>query len=205
MRPNGRLFFLGRDLFQFTHPRGVRRILYSMLNKVAGFQFTHPRGVRQVADRVREQWLEFQFTHPRGVRHHVRGDPDRWLGFQFTHPRGVRPEPVLEQATLFEFQFTHPRGVRPLSRRFACTASWFQFTHPRGVRPAKDASPPPRLGFNSRTREGCDCRDGEVAVELPLQTCFCEGTQIIPSVRCFWHLKSYNRMSMSACECLANS
>ena len=59
--------------------------------------------------------------------------------------------------------------------------------------------------FNPRTREGCDCRDGEVAVELPLQTCFCEGTQIIPSLRCREHINPYNRMSMSACECPANS
>ena len=59
-------------------------------------------------------------------------------------------------------------------------------------------------GFNSRTHEGCDCRDGEVAVELPLQTCFSEGTQIIPSIRCREHINPYNRMSMSACECLAN-
>ena len=60
------------------------------------------------------------------------------------------------------------------------------------------------ISFNSRTREGCDCRDGEVAVELPLQTCFSEGTQIIPSIRCREHINPYNRMSMSACECLAN-
>ena len=58
--------------------------------------------------------------------------------------------------------------------------------------------------FNSRTREGCDRRNGEEAVGLPLQTCFSEGTQIIPSIRCRKHLNSYNRMSMSACECLAN-
>ena len=61
------------------------------------------------------------------------------------------------------------------------------------------------LCFNSRTREGCDRRNGEEAVGLPLQTCFSEGTQIIPSIRCRKHLNSYNRMSMSACECLANS
>ena len=65
-------------------------------------------------------------------------------------------------------------------------------------------SSPSDCCFNSRTHEGCDCRDGEVAVELPLQTCFSEGTQIIPSIRCREHINPYNRMSMSACECLAN-
>ena len=148
-------------------------------------------------------------------------------GFQFTHPGRVRQSTQRSTSSQPGFQFTHPRGVRPLSGSVERVHSRFQFTHPRGVRrecgellggepsvsihaPARGATPHGATvrhrwrGFNSRTREGCDCRSGETAVGLPLQTYFSEGTQIIPSIRCRKHLKSYNRMSMSACECPAN-
>ena len=166
--------------------------------------------------------VRFQFTHPRGVRLNVRQRGKGRGAFQFTHPRGVRSETSRKPSSPPRFQFTHPRGVRRASSLAICTLrSTFQFTHPRGVRQqlVTEGSPgsvvsihAPTRGathrrsraghspgcFNSRTREGCDCRSGETAVGLPLQTCFSEGTQIIPSIRCREHINPYNRMSMSA-------
>ena len=170
------------------------------------FQFTHPRGVRP------DHGLDVRGAEGVSIHAPTRGatwtshGPSGHALFQFTHPRGVRPQVADRVREQWLFQFTHPRGVRrhhalcPLGE---CTVSIHA--------PARGATRSPRSdsrhrgSFNSRTREGCDCRCGEAAVGLPLQTCFCEGTQITPSARFFWHLNSCNRMSMSACECLANS
>ena len=56
-------------MFQFTHPRGVRRIAEdTSTSGLSAFQFTHPRGVRRFLFTFSFYVLEFQFTHPRGVR-----------------------------------------------------------------------------------------------------------------------------------------
>jgi len=220
------LLFSSRSLervrFQFTHPRGVRLNVRQRGKGLGAFQFTHPRGVRSETSRKPSSPPRFQFTHPRGVRHVIILDESSLFKFQFTHPRGVRLSREESVPMRRWFQFTHPRGVRRASSLAICTLrSTFQFTHPRGVRQqlVTEGSPgsvvsihAPTRGathrrsraghspgcFNSRTREGCDCRSGETAVGLPLQTCFSEGTQIIPSIRCREHINPYNRMSMSA-------
>ena len=47
------------------------------------------------------------------------------------------------------------RGAMPMPEDLP--AAWeFQFTHPRGVRSDDQFRARIRLGFNSRTREGCD-------------------------------------------------
>ena len=213
---------LERVRFQFTHPRGVRLNVRQRGKGLGAFQFTHPRGVRSETSRKPSSPPRFQFTHPRGVRHVIILDESSLFKFQFTHPRGVRLSREESVPMRRWFQFTHPRGVRRASSLAICTLrSTFQFTHPRGVRQqlVTEGSPgsvvsihAPTRGathrrsraghspgcFNSRTREGCDCRSGETAVGLPLQTCFSEGTQIIPSIRCREHINPYNRMSMSA-------
>ena len=61
------------------------------------------------------------------------------------------------------FQFTHPRGVRQTARRAHCNYLKFQFTHPRGVRRnCKNTMAYTQIGFNSRTREGCDAYLGYI-------------------------------------------
>ena len=101
-------------------------------------------------------------------------------GFQSTHPRGVRRsnrQPQLISSP--GFQSTHPRGVRLLAWDKRCARPQFQSTHPRGVRRAHMAELPEAtqvsihapawgatilllrtspvvLGFNPRTRVGCD-------------------------------------------------
>ena len=78
--------------------------------------------------------------------------------FQSTHPRGVRRLPAGRHEIPDRFQSTHPRGVRPGERHAAFFCSSFQSTHPRGVRLSGAVkSPGAFLGFNPRTRVGCDC------------------------------------------------
>ena len=57
------------QVFQFTHPGGVRLKPYLLdLFAIVGFQFTHPGGVRRLSNRSKVGNLLFQFTHPGGVR-----------------------------------------------------------------------------------------------------------------------------------------
>ena len=126
--------FLKKDVFQSTHPRGVRRLL--TLKDVAYYQFqsTHPRGVRPFSSRVRQQFSQVSIHAPtRGatsfcylcITFHV---------FQSTHPRGVRRCLSVHFVVVSPFQSTHPRGVRPSQLFLKCIKNEFQSTHPRGVR-----------------------------------------------------------------------
>jgi len=59
----------GSEVFQSTHPCGVRQLLFD--NKMYGnmFQSTHPCGVRQWFFILKPNVYTFQSTHPCGVRH----------------------------------------------------------------------------------------------------------------------------------------
>ena len=108
------------DMFQSTHPRGVRRERASSLAGSATFQSTHPRGVRH------SDWVKIAERNM----------------FQSTHPRGVRPGGKLSRAQKnMPFQSTHPRGVRHRLFLLSGCATLFQSTHPRGVRPASHVMP----------------------------------------------------------------
>ncbi len=169
------------------------------------FQFTHPRGVRLGGMVTKEGSFKFQFTHPRGVRLQGGGAVEPHLHVSIHAPaRGATVPPP--HGGLKGAVSIHAPAKGATGDLDCHSVSPIVSIHA----PAKGAThslhSPRQTGrsFNSRTPEGCDCRDGEVAVELPLQTCFSEGTQIIPSLRCREHINPYNRMSMSACECLAN-
>ncbi len=55
-----------------------------------------------------------------------------------------------------QFQFTHPHGVRQLIAIILLSQKQFQFTHPHGVRHTGADYAGLEIGFNSRTRMGCD-------------------------------------------------
>ena len=55
------------------------------------FQSTHPHGVRLLALSSSYPLLRFQSTHPHGVRLKKYGRQILGLTFQSTHPHGVRP------------------------------------------------------------------------------------------------------------------
>ena len=124
------------NMFQSTHPRGVRLTPISSPIPPLLFQSTHPRGVRPGPVWGVGEAVVFQSTHPRGVRRALpRHKCSCQTWFQSTHPRGVRPRPIDSILRLVKFQSTHPRGVRPVC----------------------DGPPAPLLaGFNPRTRVGCD-------------------------------------------------
>ena len=76
------------------------------------FQSTHPSGVRPGVKPVIVTTLEFQSTHPSGVRHGVLSEQQEIFEFQSTHPSGVRLKPDLSVLKDMQFQSTHPSGVR---------------------------------------------------------------------------------------------
>ena len=170
------------------------------------FQFTHPRGVRPVEAINESGMLQFQFTHPRGVRQGRHGGELFAKRVSIHAPaRGATGGPPLYGGADHRFNSRTREGCD--SRRSTPTRSTYSFnsrtregcdasdfstnvyhsSFNSRTREGCDLQSAPRYtqdaGFNSRTREGCDCRCGEVAVELTLQTCFCEGTQIILSIR----------------------
>ena len=79
-----------KQLFQFTHPRGVRQAPIAVASVNAVFQFTHPRGVRRdYVGRSRSNNSISIHTPTWGATF----DGKVYYGresFQFTHPRGVR-------------------------------------------------------------------------------------------------------------------
>ena len=54
------------------------------------------------------------------------------------------------------FQSTHPHGVRPDTHYSRKNGRMFQSTHPHGVRPERVQAFTSIVGFNPRTRMGCD-------------------------------------------------
>ena len=120
-------------VFQFTHPRGVRRSSGNSVDRQPQFQFTHPRGVRRPP-------LLIALKNCFNSRTRVGCDTDvkrivkQSSRFQFTHPRGVR------QLFLYFFLFFLGFNSRT---RVGCDLI--------GPRPTADI-----CRFNSRTRVGCD-------------------------------------------------
>ena len=171
----------GRDarMFQFTHPRGVRPFIMRLLLRFGLFQFTHPRGVRlprlgapaQSAVRFNSRTREgcdmflamgrnvcftFQFTHPRGVRRYWQGAFAPFVSFNSRTREGC--DFVVRNIVNLKIVSIHA-PARGATCRWATRswAKWFQFTHPRGVRRHHlGCNWLKNIGFNSRTREGCD-------------------------------------------------
>ena len=144
-------------MFQFTHPRGVRRAcngakrircwvsihaptrgatLYSLGRGHVMLVSIHAptRGATQRGRKSGNYNTCVSIHAPtRGatVSPHLSA---LTFQFQFTHPRGVRHGLTNKQVSEFLFQFTHPRGVRLLLLLRLLHLFAFQFTHPRGVR-----------------------------------------------------------------------
>ncbi len=145
--------------FQFTHPRGVRRVKPSLGMLYAfAFQFTHPRGVRHRNQFYTLLCQRFQFTHPRGVRLRCQRRSRHGCAVSIHAPAwGATSLTWSQLLQTCVFQFTHPRGVRPTQSWVTDYVAQFQFTHPRGVRPGiRRTGGAGGSRFNSRTRVGCD-------------------------------------------------
>ena len=105
----------------------------------------------------------FQFTHPGGVRRQEDGYPPTHYLFQFTHPGGVRLYLTIYSLDGGLFQFTHPGGVRPSAESLGIRSPQVSIHAPgRGATPVVHTVRRRTLGFNSRTREGCDVQADEI-------------------------------------------
>ena len=78
------------DMFQSTHPHGVRLHNPKLSLSIVRFQSTHPHGVRLLSASLILINTEFQSTHPHGVRRHLSISCCISEEFQSTHPHGVR-------------------------------------------------------------------------------------------------------------------
>ncbi len=119
------------------------------------FQFTHPRGVRFVTKLELSLVIEFQFTHPRGVRFSSFRSILRLRSFNSRTREGCDKAPGFAKHIVHVSIHAPARGAITLEYRSRALYQ-FQFTHPRGVRCSCGSSRAHPLGFNSRTREGCD-------------------------------------------------
>ena len=61
-----------KDLFQSTHPHGVRHNVLEQSDWTSKFQSTHPHGVRLPSFVSTDTSRLFQSTHPHGVRRHIQ-------------------------------------------------------------------------------------------------------------------------------------
>ena len=78
------------DMFQSTHPHGVRLGQNAQASLLSRFQSTHPHGVRPPESAKAIISKMFQSTHPHGVRRIPRPHRPYKTRFQSTHPHGVR-------------------------------------------------------------------------------------------------------------------
>ena len=99
-----------------------------------------------------------------------------------------------------KFQSTHPRGVRLYTIRNTQSINPFQSTHPRGVRPFDAIKLPSSVGFNPRTREGCDKRKMILYTRLYLfQSTHPRGVRLTVLVRCK-AVSSFNPRTREGCD-----
>ena len=145
------------DMFQFTRPRGARRIILFQQIKIICSNSRAHGGRDCLRQSVCPRRKKFQFTRPRGARHlriiyiisHLvsihaptggatetssrRGSRRT---FQFTRPRGARP--AFDEVAKFKnrFQLTRPQGARHRAGGLLLHPRAFQFTRPRGARRA---------------------------------------------------------------------
>ena len=146
-----------QNVFQSTHPSGVRQHLISHLRFLLDISIHAPQWGATFALPRRGLFHVFQSTHPSGVRLISRSSSRSSREFQSTHPSGVRLVWSLPGISRCRFQSTHPSGVRHhtttrrsndqryfnprtpvgcdrVSRAWTCVGWRFQSTHPSGVR-----------------------------------------------------------------------
>ena len=104
------------DMFQSTHPHGVRppESAKAIISKM--FQSTHPHGVLRIPRPHRPYKTRFQSTHPHGVRRDSFGGAFNDIAVSIHAPtRGATRGRISGIHVHYTFQSTHPHGVRPYS------------------------------------------------------------------------------------------
>ena len=167
------------DLFQSTHPSGVRPYSDDAEDLLKVISIHAPQWGATSAKPTTTNESEFQSTHPSGVRLDASAGTITYGLFQSTHPSGVRRAmefrtPLTDVISIHApqwgatsayhqspagalFQSTHPSGVRPTDSAAIVRCKQFQSTHPSGVRPPSgDCGRSATADFNPRTPVGCD-------------------------------------------------
>ena len=121
------------------------------------FQSTHPHGVRLLLADIRISFPSFQSTHPHGVRHTQISLTCQVLCFNPRTHTGCDAQRITVLITTGYVSIHAPtRGATPRNQSVH-RAAVFQSTHPHGVRLAcmyvKHSLP---TCFNPRTHTGCD-------------------------------------------------
>ncbi len=168
-----------KALFQFTHPRGVRRRADGRRRGAVGFNSRTREGCDQGCGEPRNPKARFNSRTREGCDAETQAGAANAAMFQFTHPRGVRQrgnrktsggrnrfnsrtrEGCDDNLPLSPLALTvsihaPARGATKIPSKYFVRAVSFQFTHPRGVRPNNPWGVVRPESFNSRTREGCD-------------------------------------------------
>ena len=167
-------------LFQSTHPSGVRRLDYRLINRCIVISIHAPQWGATNSIPGSKAIDVFQSTHPSGVRRDAQCScllsgvisihAPQWgatssspsgsscpCNFNPRTPVGCDMGHRLTISPDWGFQSTHPSGVRLSDSTAKSTANLFQSTHPSGVRRTPPAPARAAWGyFNPRTPVGCD-------------------------------------------------
>ncbi len=141
--------------FQSTHPRGVRHAF-------TAFTLSRHVSIHAPARGATTGHFETHMHAKVSIHAPARGATDMQRMWPFStcfNPRtreGCDGKPGSTIRAGDRFQSTHPRGVRRAKGCHSVKQNLFQSTHPRGVRPVKAKIKDLTVGFNPRTREGCD-------------------------------------------------
>ena len=121
------------NLFQFTRPRGARRIAVGRY-LTCGVSIHAPARGATACQRERRAGDRVSIHAPaRGATWRARCRRVANTRFN-SRAREGRDRPRLYTIRGTSFQFTRPRGARPSQREHPWSSWWFQFTRPRGAR-----------------------------------------------------------------------
>ena len=121
------------------------------------FQFTRPRGARRLRRQIAAKPRQFQFTRPRGARRRRKDWISRMRLVSIHAPaRGATEAPNMILDGWFVSIHAPARGATSFSRTSSMCPGVFQFTRPRGARRRRSGASSSAPRFNSRAREGRD-------------------------------------------------
>ena len=148
------------NVFQFTHPGGVRLSLRKSVVLLVVVSIHAPgRGATSWFHPCRDRRLVSIHAPGRGATGSSCPSILPASEFQFTHPGGVRLFVSIVLYLLCCFNSRTREGCDRLGDDVPIGLHTFQFTHPGGVRHITARRTIDKAyRFNSRTREGCDQR-----------------------------------------------
>ena len=150
------------------------------------FQSTHPCGVRPLVSPVWNVLHQFQSTHPCGVRQKQGGCSDLNRLFQSTHPCGVRLDSYRYAIELLIFQSTHPCGVRHNLKLLHNNKTTISIHAPMwGATLESTRILVSSSNFNPRTHVGCDLNGLQIEHRVLFQSTHPCGVRLFNFFRMF--------------------